>query len=600
MPQDLNSLDNPTTSRWSHIQPLEGDVAQTLEDVKQTVDPVFTALTTILEIVKGVLDVTVNLLLDFTDPNKLAVKAAIEAIRTIINDLVGEAGFYFISIPIIPIDRPLANKILYERNPGEGLVESLEPLAVAVADDRIGGGGNYGFLSVLAESMNDADDPFRPTFDEDAHVAGVVIMFGAESYLKVAALVNKLANLLGGPKKTGPSEGIKSSSDFPKPKNLTATLGPSSKTSAKAEQLKNWASPDGVYSPYAVKLEWDLENEVHVLPWPNEDATGLETWKITHVMVYRSDKPISTSITLDALEELKIAEYEFSGWTSDFYDDGVELGKTWYYAVGYKMVEILQEAGGGFSELVSEEPQPFNIMTTQIAIPEDPNMFARKGVPPDWFVISSPLAAIPAVQQTVDRILKILDTIEKTIDDKSAKMRKFIQAIESEINRYVDWVQDIVDTVEQLIDSLNWTGIYAGITGFQGKGGNDFFLNQLGTALNDTNDPNRPPFDKGTEAVCGFVMYAGSTTAGALEKFIAQTELLWGINIAQIGEYADTVSNAYNDAVAAIDVAIEEIQRQICLSDNLRDLIDCPADEELGQALNAQLEPAAEAEGCEG
>ena len=559
----------------------------------------FTALTTILQIVKSVLGARFDLLLDFTDPNKLAVKAAITAIRTVINDLVGEAGFYFISIPIIPIDRPLADKILYERNPGAGLVETLEPLAVAVADERIGGGGNYGFLSVLAESMNDADDPFRPTFDEDAHVAGVVIMFGAESYVKVAALVNRLANLLGGPEKTGPSEGIKSSSDFPKPKNLITTLGPSSATSAKAEQLKNWVSPDGVYSPYAVKLEWDLENEIHVLPWPNEKATGLETWKITHVMVYRSDKPISTTITIDALEELKIAEYEFSGWTSDFYDDGVELGKTWYYAVGYKMVEVLQEAGGGFEEVVSDEPQPFNITTTQIALPEDPNMFARKGVPPDWFVISSPLSAIPAIQRTVDRILKILDTIEKTVDDKSDKMQKFIQAVESEINRYIDWTQDIVNTVEQLIDSLNWTGVYAGITGFSGKGGNDFFLNHLGTALNDPNDPNRPPFDKGTEAVCGFVMYAGSSTAGALEKFVAQVEMLWGINIEQIGQYQETVSNAYNDALATIDVAIDEVQRQICLADNLSDLIECPEDEVLQQAFDAQMEPASEAEGCE-
>lgn len=596
--QNLQNLDNPTPTRWQKSNPLEGDVAQTLEDVKNRLDPMFAKMTDILELLKGVLNVTVNLLIDFTDPNKLIVKAAIEAVRAVLEDFEGSAGCYFIGIPIIPIDKELSNQILYPKHPGGGLVSITEPLAIATKENRIGSGGNYGFLSTVAESLSDPNDPLRPTFDENAHVAALTFYFGAESYLKVAALINKLTNLFGGTKKTGLSEAIKGVSDFPKPKNLRAEIAASSKTSALYETQRNYFAPDGFQSPYAVRLNWDLENETHVLPWPNNKGTANETWKITDVMVFRSDKPISTSTSLKALEKLKIHEYEFSGWVSEFFDDGVELGKTWYYAVGYKMAEVLEEAGGGFSEVLSDEPQPFNITTTQIVLPRDIDIFSRRGTPPDWGVIANPLACIPAVTTTIRRIHAILDDIEKTLDDKYDKMKKYLRALEALIESHIDYVQEIVDTVDTLIDSLNWTGVYAGVTAFAGKGGNSFFLNSLGTALNDEADPNRPPFDKGTEAVCGFILYAGAQSYGGIEKFIALSEFLWGTSFGRgEGTWEDSES-AWDKAKESIDVAIDDVERQLCLAEDLGRLIDCPEEPELKKAFNEQMEPADEAEGC--
>ena len=364
------------------------------------------------------------------------------------------------------------------------------------------------------------------------------------------------------------------------------------------ETLRHYYAPDEFLSPYAVRLSWDLENEVHTFPFPNDTATGNETWKITDVMVYRSDKPISTATSLKALERLKIHEYEFSGWTSEFVDDGVELGKTWYYAVGYKMVEVLEEAGGGFAEVVSDEPQPFNITTTQIVVPLEIDMFSRKGTPPNWGVMANPIAVIPAVTTLIRRIHAILDDIEKTVDDKSAKMRKFIESIQKQIDYYIDWIQEIVDTIDLLVDSLNWTGVYSGVTAFAGKGGNSYFLNELGTALNDTNDPNRPPFDNGTEAVCGFVIYAGAESWGGIQKFIALSKFLWGTHFGQSEATTMGEQSAWDTAVESIDVAIDEVERQLCLSADLSKLIDCPEEPELQQAFNEQMEPSDEAEGC--
>lgn len=596
--QTLQSLDSPAPTRWQKSNPLEGDVAQTLEDIKNTVDPVFTALTTLLEITKGTLNSIALLLTDLTDTTAITIKAAIAAIRAVLDDFEGGAGCYFMGVPIVPIDKQLADQVLYPEHPGGGLVSRLEPLAVAVSENRIGSGGNYGFLSTVAASLSDPNDPLKPTFSEDAYVAGLVFYFGAESYLKVAALINKLVNLFGGPKKTGPSEAIKGVSDFPKPQELHAEIAASPKTTGLYQTIRNYVAPDEFFSPYAVRLTWDITEEIHVLPWPNETGTGNETWKITDVMIYKSDKPISTSISLKALEQLKIAEFEFSWWEREYFDDGIGLGKTWYYAMGYKMAEVLQEAGGGFSEVLSDEPQPFNIMTTQIVIPEEIDIYSRKGTPPDWGLLANPLACIPAVTTTIRRIRMLLDAIEKTTEDKSDKMNGYILGIQATINRYIDWVQEIVDTVDLLIDSLNWTGVYAGVTTFAGKGGNAFFLNSLGMALNDEADPNRPPFDKGTEAVCGFILYAGAETPGAIEKFIALSEFLWGANFDQAeGTWEDTTS-AWNKAKATIDVAIDEVERQICLSEDLSTLISCPGEPEVKPAFNEQMEPADEAEGC--
>jgi len=588
-------------TRWQQAKPSEeSPLVKSLEDLKNTLDPAFTALTALLNLIKGVLEVTVNLLLDFTDANKIAIEEAIDAIRTVIDDLAGEAGCYFMAVPIIPINKELADTILYPAAPGGSLVETLEVLDVAVRGNRIGSGGNYGFLSTVADSLIDVNDTFKPTFGEDAHVAGVVVYFGAESYLKTAALVNRLITLFSGPgsKGSGMSESIKGVSDFPKPKGLRAEIAPSTKTAAIVDARNNSYAGEGSPSSYAVKLSWDPEVETHVLPWPNETGTGNETWKITHVMVFRNTKLIPAVTGWTKLDSLKIKEYEFDDWEHEFYDEGIELGNTYYYAVGYKMAEVLQEAGGGFSEVVTDERQPFNISITAITLPLEIDILPRGGTPPDWSVMSSPLSLVPAISHIVRRVHATLDTLEKTVDDKNKKMRRYIKNLEAEINRYIDWMQEIVSTTEAIIDSLNWTGVYAGATGFSGKGGNGFMLSSLGTALNDQSDPNRPPFDKGTEAVCGFILYAGSSTAGGIEKFIQQVEFLFGVSLGTVNTAWEDGKSAWNKAAETIDVAVEEITQQICLSDDLISRVDCSEEQSLGTQLNESLEPSDEDSSC--
>jgi len=558
--------------------------------MKSVIEPVFDTLTAILKVTKETLTLAKKTLVSLVDPDTLAISGFIETIRAVLEDLTGEgsAGVFMIPIPIIPIDKELADKVLYPE-PGTDAMTGEEALETALRKGRVGSGGNYGFLDTLRASMSDQMDPMRPQLDSDAHVAGIVVYFGTESYLQLVALIFKLAQLFSDKDKTsGVSDAFTGGTvDVPKPKNLKAELVPSSTTNAMKEVLSNRLRGDSD-TPLAARLTWDLEDRVHVLPWPTIDDYGQVTIEVSEVVIYRSYQPITTAMSLSQRSTYAIARYPFDSWVSEFYDESINKGETYYYAVGYKIVEQDPEDSDKTIDSIGDDP--LNISTSQISIPEDLNMFSRRGTPPDWFVFPSPLALIPAVTNAVRKIEAAIDAIESTIDDKAAKTRKYIEGIGDLIDYYVNLVEDVVGTIKQFVDALNWTGVFAGVVGFSGKGGNERVLKEIGSAMFDTSDSGRPPFDKGTEAVCGFVLMAGAESYGKLQKFIALVELLFGVNIESTTSATEEVANAWEQATDAIDAAEAETQNQICLADDLTTLIDCQ-EEELITTFAADMQP---------
>lgn len=585
---------------WSSINPGDSSLVEILDQMKSTIEPVFDTLATILGLTKDTLNLAEKLLIDLADPKTLAISGFIETIRDVLKDLTGEggAGVFMIPIPIIPIDKELSDKILYPE-PGTDSMTGEKAFETALRKGRVGSGGNYGFLDTLTASMSDNMDPMRPQLDSDAHVAGIFVYFGTESYLQLIALIFKLAQLFSDKDKTsGVSDAFTGGTvDIPKPKNIKAELVPSSTTNAMKELLENRLRGD-TDTPLAVRLTWDLEDRVHVLPWPTIDAYGQVTIELSEVVVYRSNQPITTTMSLEQRRQYAIARYPFDSWVSEFYDESVNKDETYYYAVGYKIVERDPEDPDKTIDSIGDDP--LNIATTQISVPEDPNMFSRRGVPPDWFVFPSPLAMIPAVTNAVRKIEAVINAIESTIDDKSAKTKKYIAGIGDLIDYYVNFVEDVVGTIKQFTDALNWTGLYAGTVGFSGKGGNARVIKEIGDAMFDTSDPNRPPFDKGTEAVCGFVLMAGAESYGKLQKFIALCELLWGVNIENVEDTGEEIADAWKEATDAIDVAEAETQKQICVADGLSTMIDCQ-EEALTQTFAADMQPDSGGDtGCTG
>jgi hypothetical protein len=205
-------------------------------------------------------------------------------------------------------------------------------------------------------------------------------------------------------------------------------------------------------------------------------------------------------------------------------------------------------------------------------------------------LLPSPTALIPGVGSLVAQINLFLDTLEKRLDDSSSKYKKYIEALDAEIKRYGQLAKSFLTTIQQIIDLLTFPpDIYIGSFPFLGKGGNQFFIEILGKALTDVSDPNRPPFDEGSEVVTGFVIYAGSATAGKLTALKNVLEFWFS------GAHAEAES-AYTAAVTSINAAVTSVQSEIDLLGNLERAPTEAANTTVPMlpAIGPDLEPATE------
>lgn len=566
---------------WTSWNLKDSPAIQTLDTVGSAVAPIIDTMSSLLEIVKSVIELVSKLIVDVPDLETEAVKAAIETVRAILEDLVGDAGCYFLPIPVHLKNLVAEGNLVFDPNPAVAEDSDGKLMLPPVGG---GGGGNYGLLSDLIASLNDQDDILRPQFDEDAHIAGMLVVAGADSFLDVLPLIEKLRRLFAGKKKSGAGESIGSTdgAQIPKAKNLSAEIVPS--VVGQLQKISNRISGGEATHPYAVKLSWDLPDRIRVIT----KSPYRYTFTVAKVVVFRSETPISVYANPEGLaEQSKLKDFEFDGITNTFYDDTIELGKTYYYAVGYEIDATAEQLVDNEYVLRSNPTYSAGAnAVTSIDVPLEINMLPRKGVPPDWLLFPNPLALIPDLVEVVNYVNVFLDTLEERLDTASGKYDKFLKALEKEIDRYVTLAESVISTIQNIVDLLSFPDIYIGVYPFAGKGGNGKLVELVGSALSDTSDPNRPPFDQGDEVVTGFVLYAGSATAGKLQAFVTLIEML-------IGETASNAQSAYAEAAAGIGAAADEIEKQICLLENLEKGV-CPGDEGTLPNLGPDLEPSAE------
>lgn len=567
---------------WTSWNLKDSPGVQTLDTVGSAVAPIVDTMASLLEIVKVITELTTALLLDVPDLPSEALKAAIETVRAILKDLAGDAGCYFLPIPVHLKNVVPEGAIIFDPSPG---VAPDADGSVFLPPVSGGGGGNYGFLADLTASLNDTNDILRPQFDEDAHIAGLLVVAGADSFLDILPLIEKLKRLFAGKKKSGAGEGIGSTdgATIPKTKNLRAEIVPSAV--GQLQKLNNRLEGGGSTHPYAVKLSWELPDRIKVVSIP----PNRYTFTVKKIHVFRSETPISVYANPTGLaEQHKLKDFEFDGLTGEFYDDTIELNKTYYYAVGFENEARWDRLeGDAYVEKNTVTYAPGADAVTSIQVPNEINMLPRHGVPPDWLLLPNPLALIPDLVRVVNTVNAFLDTLESRLGTASEKYEAFIKALTKEIARYAKLAEDIVETIQNIVDLVSFPDVYIGAYPFAGKGGNGKLVNIVGTALTDLSDPDRPPFDRGDEVLTGFVLYAGSATVGKLEAFTAFIEML-------VGQSASTTASAYAQAAADIGAAVDEIEEQICLLENL-DRGECPpeAEEELPN-LGPDLEPSAE------
>ena len=568
-----------STSGWGKLDIADSSAIQALQGVNEGATSIVQTMSTLLSVVKAVLDIVKNFLVSIPDIETAALKGAIEAIRAILKDLTDTSGCFFLAVPIQIVNVIPEEAILYEPQPEDwsSIPELMLPPITG------GSGGNYGFMKAIVDSLNDRGDVLRPQLDKDAHVAGLVVLAGSSTYLDLLPLVEKFVKLFSGNKNSGAGEGMMDF-NFPRPKGLRATLVPAAVTSLR--KLTNRVTGDSGEHICGVRLQWNRDDRQTVIQNFSEPVTVT----IKKVSIFRSESPILPSATYTQLEQDEnvglLAEFDYDGWTNEFYDDSIALDKTYYYAVGYQTESV--EGDNPPIEYVS-----FFLPVTHIYIPPKFNTMPRKGVPPDWMMLPSPLSLIPGIEDLVAEINLFLDNLEKRLDDSASKYKKYIEALGREIDRYIALAREFLSLLQELIDLLTFPpDVYIGAYAFAGKGGNNFFINELGKALNNTADPNRPPFDQGSEVVTGFVLMAGSATAGKLTAFKNMLDFLF-FSSGSAMESATVL--AYNAAAASIDSGIAAVQREIDLLANLELSPGAPAvAEETPKGIGPDLEPADE------
>lgn len=591
----LQQVESESSANWVSLKLAGGPLQTLLETARDALLPVVELSNQIVAITKDLLEVLVNLVVDITDPQVAALQAVIDLARAALEDLTGGASIYFLGVPVSRTDVAPSATILYEKFPGEG----FDYTELATASDLQGSGGNYGYMQTVVESLHDQRDTLRPRFSQDAYVAGIAVVYGAENYLDVLTLIGKLKQLFtNGPKSTTMAESIDQGPPLPYPKDLRAELTSGPDTTELNETIRNRYVPGSIESPYAVRVAWEGPEGGTTQYIPEADLTV----RVKTATVWRSENPFPANFSESLLEAdpaldiEELATFDYDIFINDFYDVGIELGKTYYYAVGFALIPLDDDGNEVEGSTVSVSKE-----TVAFPVPEEPSkLFPRRGIPPDWFIIPSPTALIPAVEQFARRMNDVLDSLESRLKKKSDSLKDYIESLQEDIDRYERWYNEISSTVTQLLDALDWPEIYIGATAFAGQGGNDFMVNHLGTALfNTANDPAAPPFPTGRESVGGFVLMAGAETPGALQGFKTIMELFMGISI-DTGAAVSAAQNAYEEAVEAIGEAIEEINEQICLNDDLTEALSCPADEAETSGFDASMEPADGDTSCTG
>lgn len=608
-PKDLRGSDplrqfltSQGPSSWITFNPINMAAIEAIENVKSTIVPVIDAVRTILELIKSLVETVLSFLTDITDIAAAAVKAAIDAVRAVITDLLDIGSFHGILIPVARTDLETTQSFLLDATLGGLTFPNVPP---ETAEELAGSGGNNGFMNLVAESLSDELDPNRPQYDADAHIAAAVIVLGAPTDYEILKLLDKLSRALKIPGFTS------SFTPLPRPQGLRASVVASQRGSNFFGDANYVGEPDSAH-PYGVKLDWDLEKSKVISVEERLTAAGTVTVtkSISGVVIWRAEhptvlKPSMSAVTLAKIGE-EIGSFEFDGFTSSFYDNTIELDTQYSYAVGY-LVTIEEQVTAPLVEGGATEDEPtvvaqdvFSVVTADIST-TNLTLPATKGVPPDWVRVNLLDMLAPGIRPWVERnIIKFLDVLEETTEGSVEQIKKYVDFLEAQLEYYSNVAEEVVSTVEEIIDVLTWPAVYSGVTLIYsspdtfkkgiGGGGNQLFLSQLSQALTDQNDPNRPPFDRGTEAVCGIILMAGSETYGGIAKTIDFFETLFG-------QTQSRLSSAFKQAADSIDYLTDRIRDELCMSPALEAIV-CPATEEEKPALDPALQPATESAEC--
>lgn len=415
------------------------------------------------------------------DPIAVAARAALAGIQSALDSLLtAHAGLHFLPIPLIKTGlKPTAPII-----PGDTSRNKAFDAITASTANLLGSGGNFGFYNTIYNSLQDANDSSRPQYGSNDAVAGMVVLVGSSSLGEALVGVNSLSKLLG-------DIGAHLDANItPVPQNLKAKVIPSIP---------------------GVELTWEP------IPSPS-NAPGFAARFVTkNILIYRSETPIRATMPQAEIDSKLIKTLPYGLLTVSYVDQTAQPGHTYYYAMAVRS-ELIESSG-------TVTPSTASVLSNSVVVrmtdsDDVPSGTFSRGTPPDWVSFSRPLQMFEPVYNLLKKVRVFVDSFANSLGAADTALQRLADNLQQMAINVNGIVAALNEQVNRINDALSFASAGLYVMTFAGLGGNNYFLNQLGHGLTNTNDPTAPPFTQGTEPTAGFVFLVGASGLDGLSDII--------------------------------------------------------------------------------
>jgi hypothetical protein len=264
-------------------------------------------------------------------------------------------------------------------------------------------------------------------------------------------------------------------------------------------------------------LTWDLDPVTTTLPQYNDAVV-----QRTKILILRDTSPIDSVMTPNKLQSITYDTIPYNGVINTFVDDNVSPSTTYYYAVAY--AQTLTSSSGTTTPISSRVAS--NSVSVNISNISTPQAANGHGVPPDWLALPTPMAIFPPLQTAISSLtsyMNLFTSTSKTTGDQLQNQAAFLNSV---VTQYSNQLTSVLNQLTYLTDLFTAPALVLYTFTFNGMGGNAALINCLATALN-SGEAGAPNFS-GSDTVGGFVLMAGSNSAGDLAAFEALIDLIAG------------------------------------------------------------------------
>lgn len=541
-------------SAWTSLD-LSSVLPPGLSQITSTLSTIGSAADTVLKATATVLQLLSNLAVTTPDPVAIAIQQATSQITNLLTAFTAHTNAYLLPIPLLSTGSPSGFPVI----PGDIIPTSTPSTFLPYTPAT--GGGNAGFYSAVVSSLNDPLDAGRPQFGLESYVAGLVLIYGASDITGILEGLTALQAIMG------PVGNSLSASTVAVPQNLIMNLV--APQSPGAPNTVVVGTPNANAS-YAVQLTWDLDPVTTTLPQYNDAVV-----QRTKILILRDTNPIDPVMTPNKLQSITYDTIPFNGVINTFVDDNISPNTTYYYAVAY--AQNLISSNGTTTPISSRVAS--NSTTVNISNISTPQAAGGHGVPPDWLALPTPMAIFPPLQTAISSLtsyMNLFTSVSKTTGDQLQNQATFLTNI---VTQYSNQLTSVLNQLTYLTDLFTPPAIGLYTFTFSGSGGNAAIINALNTMLNSS-AAGAPSFS-GSDTVGGFVLMAGSNSAGDLAAFEALIELIAGPS------ESNPVLNAINQVAGIVQQTTNTVVGQL----NNDGTLPTSVDSSLGN-LGANLQPS--------